>query len=40
MYVPPIKGRVLLRFGLKVGIDFAHLGLESGTVLGGTRKNV
>ena len=31
MCVTP-KGRVLLRFGLIVGIEFAHLGLESGMV--------
>ena len=26
------KGIVLRRFGLKMGIDFAHFGLESGIV--------
>ena len=30
------KGRVLGRFGLKTGIDFAHSGLESGMVFEGT----
>ena len=36
----PQRVGFLRRFGLKVGIDFAHLGLKSGTVLEGTRKNV
>ena len=26
------------RFGLKTGIDFAHFGLESGMVFGGTTE--
>ena len=30
------SGRVLCRFGLKTGIDFAHFGLESGMVFEGT----
>ena len=40
MYVPPQRVGVLRRFGLKTGIDFAHLGLESGTVLEETRRSV
>ena len=32
LYVPPRRVRFLRRFGLKVGIDFAHFGLESGMV--------
>ena len=32
-YVPSQTGRFLRRFGLKKGIDFAHFGLESGTVI-------
>ena len=37
-YVPPPPQRVWFvhRFGLKTGIDFAHLGLESGIVFEGT----
>ena len=31
-YVPPQRVRFLHRFGLKMGIDFAHFGLESGMV--------
>ena len=31
-YVPPHRVGFLLRFGLKTGIHFAHLGLESGMV--------
>ena len=30
------KGRVLRRFGLKTGIDFAHFGLELGMMYEGT----
>ena len=29
---PEIRVRVLLRFVMKTGIDFAHFGLESGMV--------
>ena len=29
-YVPPQRVGFLCRFGLKTGIDFAHIGLESG----------
>ena len=28
-YVPPYRVRFLCRFGLKIGIQFAHFGLES-----------
>ena len=35
MYVPPQSVWSLRRFGLKVGIDFAHFGLESGIVFKG-----
>ena len=36
-YVPPKRVGFLRRFGrLKTGIDFAHCGLESGTVFKGT----
>ena len=30
-YVPPQRVKFLRRFGLKTDIDFAHLGLDSGT---------
>ena len=40
MYVPPQRVGFLLRFGLKTSTDFAHFGLESGTVLEGTRRSV
>ena len=36
MYVPPQRVGVLRRFSLKTGKDFAHFGLESGTVIEGT----
>ena len=39
MYVPPQRKGFLRPFGLKTGIDFAHLGLESGTVLEVTRRS-
>ena len=39
-YVLPQRVGFLRRFGLKTGIDFAHLGLESGTVLEGTGVGV
>ena len=39
MYVPPQGVGFLRRFGLKTGKDFAHLGLESGTVLEGTCRS-
>ena len=39
MYVPPQGVGFLGRFGLKTGKDFAHLGLESGTVLEGTCRS-
>ena len=35
-YVPPQKVWFLRRFGLETGIDFAHIGLESGVVFEGT----
>ena len=35
-YVPPHRVAFLRRFGLKTGIHFAHFGLESGMVFGGT----
>ena len=35
-YVPPHRVGVMARFGLKTGIHFAHFGLESGMVFGGT----
>ena len=34
--VPPHRVGFLCRFGLKTVIDFAHFGLESGVVFGGT----
>ena len=40
MCVPPQRVGFLRRFVLNTGIDFAHLSLESGLVLEGTRKNV
>ena len=33
MYVPPQRVGFLRRFGLKTSVDFAHFGLESGTVI-------
>ena len=35
-YVPPHRVGFLCRFGLKMGIHFAHFGLESGIVFEGT----
>ena len=35
-YVPPHRVGFLRRFGLKMGIHFAHFGLESGMVFEGT----
>ena len=35
--VLPQRVKFLRRFGLKTGIDFAHFGLESGTVFEGTQ---
>ena len=35
-YVPPQRVGFLSRFGRKTGIDFAHFGLESGTISEGT----
>ena len=35
-YVPPQRVGVLHHFGLKTGIHFAYLGLESGMVFEGT----
>ena len=35
-YVPPQRVGFLCRFGLKMGIDFVHFGLESGMVFEGT----
>lgn len=41
MYVPPQRvGFWRRHFDLKKGIEFAHLGLESGTGLEGTRSSV
>ena len=40
MYVPPQRVGFLRRLGLKTGIHFAHLGLESGMVLEGTCRSV
>ena len=37
-YVPPYEVGFLRRFGLKIGIHFAHFGLESGMILGGTTE--
>ena len=34
--MPPHRVGVMARFGLKTGIHFAHFGLESGMVFGGT----
>ena len=34
------KGKGFCAVGLKTGIDFTHLGLESGMVLEGTRRSV
>ena len=34
MYVPPQRVEVLDCFGLKTGIDFAHLGMESDSFRG------
>ena len=35
-YVPPQRVGFLRPFGLKMGIDFVHFGLESGMVYKGT----
>ena len=35
-YVPPQRAWFLSHFGLKMGIDFEHLGLKLGMVIGGT----
>ena len=40
MYVPPQRVGFLRRFGLKTGIHFAQLGMESGTVLEEIRRSV
>ena len=37
-YVPPHRVGVLLRFGLKTGIHFAHFSLESSMVFEGTTE--
>ena len=34
-YVPPLRVWFLCHFGLKMGIEFAHFGLESGMVFEG-----
>ena len=39
MHVPPQRVGFLRRLGLKTGIGFAHLGLESGMVLEGTCRS-
>ena len=35
-YVPPHQVRFFRRFGLKMGVNFAHFGLELGMVFEGT----
>ena len=40
MYVPPQRVGFLRLFGLKTGINFALLGMESGMVLGGPRRSI
>ena len=37
-YVPPHRLGFLRRFGLKMGVHFAHFGLESGMVFEGTTE--
>ena len=37
-YVPPHQVGFLCHFGLKMGIHFAHFGLESGMVFEGTKE--
>ena len=37
-YVPPHRVGFLRRFGLKMGIKFAHFGLESGVVFERTTE--
>ena len=37
-YVPPHRVGFLCRFGLKTGIHFAHFGLDSGMVFGGSTE--
>ena len=37
-YVPPHRVGFLGRFGLKTGIHFAHVGLESGMILEGSTN--
>ena len=37
-YVPPLRVGFLGRFGLKTGIHFAHVGLESGMVFEGSTE--
>ena len=37
-YVPPQRVGFLHRFGLKMAIDFAHFGLESGMVFEETMR--
>ena len=36
-YVPPQRVGFLGLFGLKMGVDFVHFGLESGLVFEGTK---
>ena len=36
--MPPHRVGVLRRFGLKTGLHFAHIGLESGIVFEGTTE--
>ena len=38
MYPPPHRVWFLRRFSLKTGIEFAHFGLESGTVIERTTE--
>ena len=35
-YVSPHRVGFLRRYGLKIGMDFAHFGLESGMIFEGT----
>ena len=37
-YVPPQRVLFLRRFGLKMGLDFAHFAVESGIVLEKTKR--
>ena len=39
-YMPPRRVGFLGHFGLKTGIPFAHVGLESGVVFEGTTESI